>query len=1026
MKPAYLAFAVTWLSIGVPAGAQDNPPPVISIILTPDTATSVPAHIDYELTGGDPNGTIAYVYWSFGEGGHRLDASGQYTFVSPGTYTVTVTAVDDQGATATDSATVTVSDPDYPTVRIDTPAADPTTVSQNTITVTGTSTGASDIRWSTDRGEVGAATGTTGFSADVPLHPGRNRLLINAYTATGEMTLVTREIHYHPPDPLTITNIMPQSPGAERWEPYAVEFDIESTRATEFEWPYEASTPPGVAPGVGITVNGEFSDDNFATTLIQPAFYYQPYVYEVRNSRDWLRPQGQPRWVIRFAPPRAGDWQYRITATDAGGTAMSATYDLAVVEPTDPDNHGFVRVNPDDTRYFRFDDDTHFTGVGHNENYTDVKQFLYKLDERLARVGDDSANFFRTWTTGSCIFGSAHPPLLSATLPYVGYLPAEGLTAQQAYADGDVSVRLDASNPCMFYGWLGGDTALDPGRTYRIRARVKVVEVSGPAQAGYEYGFTVKRIGWPDPPANFFPNNTPIVSHRSGSHDWTVLEGEFTSSSSYLGNLGLILENTTGGQAYIDEISIREVLSGDLLGPELNRRSRMNYHKYFCDLTSWQHDYMLERARELNLYFRIAITERNDIVLKRLGHAGFMEPDGSPKNFNAPPGTACWTYQTYWWRYVTARWGAYRNLHSWELANEQDPWDSRGYVHTQNMAEWFHANDPMRHDAVTSFWSSFPDTQFWANPAYPDVAHADIHQYLYDGTPENLDTALGHWTLGRNLKARHIGKPIVRGETGVLAPEGHGGGEHPDIKLDVEGVYLHNLTWAMLDHNGMYELYWFAANIRGEGVGHGDLYDVFRPFRIFMTGIPLGNGHYVNADASSSDPAARVVGQVDPVNHKGHLWIQHADHTWKNVVDGLDITPIDATIEVPALASPAHYDITWFDTISGNVTSQERIGVASDGTLRLSFEGLATDIAVNFELTTWLARTDFDLDNDVDLDDFGHLQACFTGPGVAQIDPACQDARLDDDTDVDQSELAIFLDCMGGANTPADPLCSGN
>ena len=70
-------------------------------------------------------------------------------------------------------------------------------------------------------------------------------------------------------------------------------------------------------------------------------------------------------------------------------------------------------------------------------------------------------------------------------------------------------------------------------------------------------------------------------------------------------------------------------------------------------------------------------------------------------------------------------------------------------------------------------------------------------------------------------------------------------------------------------------------------------------------------------------------------------------------------------------------------------------------------------------------RSDFDRDGDVDQADFGHLQACMSGPGIAQNDPDCQDTRLDTDNDVDQTDFGIFHGCMSGANVPADPGCDG-
>ncbi len=71
-----------------------------------------------------------------------------------------------------------------------------------------------------------------------------------------------------------------------------------------------------------------------------------------------------------------------------------------------------------------------------------------------------------------------------------------------------------------------------------------------------------------------------------------------------------------------------------------------------------------------------------------------------------------------------------------------------------------------------------------------------------------------------------------------------------------------------------------------------------------------------------------------------------------------------------------------------------------------------------------LAPADFDLDGDVDLDDYAHFQFCLTGSSIVQTDPACLNARLDaGDFDVDSADLALFMDCLSGTNVPADPNC---
>ncbi|HRY71535.1 MAG TPA: right-handed parallel beta-helix repeat-containing protein [Phycisphaerae bacterium] len=69
------------------------------------------------------------------------------------------------------------------------------------------------------------------------------------------------------------------------------------------------------------------------------------------------------------------------------------------------------------------------------------------------------------------------------------------------------------------------------------------------------------------------------------------------------------------------------------------------------------------------------------------------------------------------------------------------------------------------------------------------------------------------------------------------------------------------------------------------------------------------------------------------------------------------------------------------------------------------------------------APADFDVDGDVDQDDFGHLQSCATGPEVPQEEETCRDADLDHDGDADQSDFGVFQRCYRGAGKPPDPNC---
>jgi hypothetical protein len=67
---------------------------------------------------------------------------------------------------------------------------------------------------------------------------------------------------------------------------------------------------------------------------------------------------------------------------------------------------------------------------------------------------------------------------------------------------------------------------------------------------------------------------------------------------------------------------------------------------------------------------------------------------------------------------------------------------------------------------------------------------------------------------------------------------------------------------------------------------------------------------------------------------------------------------------------------------------------------------------------------DFDGDGDVDQEDFGRFQACYTGDGVAQTEPQCAGAVIDDDLDVDSGDFDIFRGCLSGPEIPGDPDCA--
>jgi PKD repeat protein len=68
----------------------------------------------FTSTSSDPDGSIASSSWTFGDGATSTVESPSHTYAAGGSYTVTLTVTDNQGATSTTSQSVTVAAPNQP------------------------------------------------------------------------------------------------------------------------------------------------------------------------------------------------------------------------------------------------------------------------------------------------------------------------------------------------------------------------------------------------------------------------------------------------------------------------------------------------------------------------------------------------------------------------------------------------------------------------------------------------------------------------------------------------------------------------------------------------------------------------------------------------------------------------------------------------------------------------------------------------------------------------------------------------
>ena len=187
--------------------------------------------------------------------------------------------------------------------------------------------------------------------------------------------------------PLEVSNIVELAGSVGRFERF--EADISLSRS--YVDPFDSDA---------IKVDVTFTAPSGATSSM-PAFWFQDF--EVRAGTETFEvydPVGNPGWRVRFAPAEVGTYSYVVHAVDGqGGSADSApmTFD---VTPTG--NQGFVRVDANDERFFRFDRGAPYVPLGHNAAFDGANPPLNGTNYYEALFDDSFApqeNWTRIWMT---------------------------------------------------------------------------------------------------------------------------------------------------------------------------------------------------------------------------------------------------------------------------------------------------------------------------------------------------------------------------------------------------------------------------------------------------------------------------------------------------------------------------------------------------------------------------------------------------------------------------------------------------
>ncbi|GIW62688.1 MAG: hypothetical protein KatS3mg090_0514 [Patescibacteria group bacterium] len=729
-----------------------------------------------------------------------------------------------------------------------------------------------------------------------------------------------------------------------KFEKFEASFNIQGTTAENFFYPYDNVVPSGVEPEQGISVNVDFTPDDWTTVYTQPAFYYQVFEDPGADS-DRFYPTGNYQWRVRFTPQRPGLWRYRIRAQDKNGEVLYSNNNLQF-RVTDNNKKGFLKVSSTDSRYFVFDDGSYFPNLGYNLVFASLdwnKPRSSLMQEKLANMSDNGIQYARIFLTAWSIYGTYYSPWKNHDNPATSINESNRSNLSVAVGDvyspeSEVSMIISQSyNRCVVFGWNTYAVPFKYGKNYRIVVRYKESPdrpITGPAQAGRPYGLVVKTGGFLWSASSGYCYQSGVgnviastyasnVSDDSSDSSWKILTSDFIPSTSNYNpedNLYLALENVTEGRVMVDKVSIYEVLPDGRLGQNIMTKGDFDSHTYIDERNAYAFDKMLEQAENYGVYLRLVVNHP-DFIFSRMNSDGSFTTTENPTLFygNGRTETRIRWLQKAWWRYLQARWGYSVSIHSWELMNEGDPNDQRHYVLADEFGKFMHCevfgqqvnpvtgkceyDHPNDHMVSTSNFTpngvSFPQTAFWNNSSYPNVDFADIHRYIPKDSDyvvgvngavlrigqrqDFYDTAAGVLKLSYNIGAKQpygANKPVIRGESGYTET----GTFVPsyDLRQDSQGVWLHNFVWAQINSGGLYDASnWYAEHvIYYQNVDHRDK---FKPYFNFINTVPLANGNYQDISAEVSNNKLRVAGQKDLVNQTAHLWVQNTDHTWGNI-----------------------------------------------------------------------------------------------------------------------------------------------
>ncbi len=792
-----------------------------------------------------------------------------------------------------------------------------------------------------------------------------------------------------------------------KYSKFEVTFSLSATQYANPYFPFDPTPPPGINPQEGITVDAHFlppgqTDWGQAKTL--PCFYHQPMEELGSGNSLSFVPLGSPQWRCRFAPTLIGTWQYRLSASDAGGNTQSTVSSFIV---TDSSAKGFIRTSQTDPHYFEFSDGTPFVTPLINVEQGSPFNTLTKIRQNIQRLGQSKTNFIRWFASGE---GANFQ-----VAPYGDDMRINWGFGSSSTTATDVDSAAGKKFSFRPYFYTAQSVPLKTNTRYRLSVRAKI---TGDRVLRLELG-NFGRLDICSASSSFHESQGQTCnSKQDGWHDYAIEAVTTNSVVAGIGIRGLYVSTDAPspfnqpqtGTILLHSVSlVRDEDGNGHWGSNHLTRPDPDTYNYIDQPSAARLDELFRVSEQMGVYHKLTVFHKNDNILNR------FQADGSigewyqcswgrcPNNFYAAENRAARWYENAYTRYFVARWSYSPSLHSVEFNNENDL-TTEAYEASFAFARRFKQWNPHPTLMSNSFWGYWV-SGFWTDPTNGQLMdYSDKHWYANTNS-SNWEVISNTWQDSAQYvnecsrrfddyrSTYNYTKPIIRGEGGLALTGTEP--QHTDIQQDPLGTYFHKKLWAHLGTLGdscdgeWYPRLFMTCSASDPNChfpsAQNNLSNMFLAYSQFMENERPHNGRYekIGTDrtlnqqivsTNSSGGAIRAWGIKDKATARTLLWVDNITHTWDNVVHNPSaVVPGNTLLTLSGFEAIKAYPVEAWNTSSGTISETFMVTADATGNVSLPITNLTSDIAYKLGDVppinpTFAPGSESDLDHDQDID----------------------------------------------------------